>query len=553
VRAESGNKITEPDDWFTRFPIVNSRWESIKKCISNCRILTSMVLLAFSISALIYASFEFPPGSSEQAQYLFILLCLLNVGILALTMRLQWIDYIKPLLDLEGWVQKMRSGELNSKVEVPSHGQMSELAVDLNDFGTMINNLSRDTEQQLLKYTEHTEQKNQSLAILYDVASTINSSRNLSDLLECFLKTMTGTINATAGTVRLLNANDEMELVASIGLSEELRAGEKKLPSKSCACSLNQNYDGFIYQESLTLCRKHIDNSFFNQALGLIVVPLQYQGQTLGIFNLFIDRINYRENEDYKELFTSIGKHLGMAIAKARLDDESHKLSIIQERNRLSFELHDSLAQTLTSIRFQVRILDEILQQQGEYDSWQHLERIENTVEEANTELRSLIAHFQAPISNQPIIDAVKDLVKRFRSESDIPIFFQHSIDNPLQLSDRVHLEVMRIIQEALNNIRKHSEASVARVMIRLIEESRIQILIEDDGIGIEATTRNVLPGEQIGLKSMRERAARIKAEYTLDSDPGEGTRIILEINQQEKAPEDIVSIETGLNQDKIQ
>jgi len=551
--AESGNKIAEPVDWFTRLPTVNTRWEAIKKCIADCRILTSMLCLALSLSALVFVAIFFPPSSSIQAQYLFVLLSLLNAGILILTMRLQWVDYIRPLLDLESWVQNMRSGELHSKVEVPSHGQMSELSVDLNDFGTMINNLSRDTEQQLLKYTEHTEQKNHSLAILYDVASTINSSHNLSDLLERFLNTMTNAIKATAGTVRLLNSDDEMELVASIGLSKELQSCERKLPSENCACSLNQKYNGFIYQENLGLCQQHIDNDFFRQDLGLIVVPLQYQRQTLGIFNLFIDRANYRENEDYKELFTSIGKHLGMAIAKARLDDESHKLSIIQERNRLSFELHDSLAQTLTSIRFQIRILDEILQQQGEYDSWQHLERIENTVEEANTELRSLIAHFQAPISNQPLIDAIKDLVKRFRSESDIPIFFQHSIENPLQLSDRIHLEVMRIVQEALNNIRKHSEASVARVMLRLIEQNRIQILIEDDGIGIETTTREVLPGEQIGLKSMRERAARIKAAFTLDSDPGEGTRIILEINQQEKAPEDIVSIETGLNQETIQ
>jgi two-component system nitrate/nitrite sensor histidine kinase NarX len=211
--------------------------------------------------------------------------------------------------------------------------------------------------------------------------------------------------------------------------------------------------------------------------------------------------------------------------------------------------LHDSLAQTLTSIRFQIRILDEILQQQGEYDSWQHLERIENTVEEANTELRSLIAHFQAPISNQPLIDAVKNLVKRFRSESKIPIFFQQTIVNPIQFTDRVHLEDMRSVQEALNNIRKHSEADVARVMIRLLEGDRVQILIEDDGVGIEASTREVLPGEQIGLKSMRERAARIKALFTLESDPGEGTRMILEIDQQAKAPEDVVAIEPSLNQ----
>ncbi len=548
MTTESSDHTAKPTEWLSALSSKDSKWQTALFYIKNFRILVIMFLLVIGFSTLVYTSVYQPPGSSAQAGKVFLILCLFNLVVLAATFLVLWADYIRPLLNLENWVQKMRSGDLNSEIAVPEQGQMSELAVDLNDFGTMLNNLSRDTEQQLLQYTRHTEQKNQSLAILYDVASTINSSLNLSDLLKRFLDSMTTAIDATAGSVRLRNANDQMELVASIGFDEKLKLCEKRLPSESCACSLNKAHDGFIYQDDLELCYQQVDGDFPKLDLVLIVVPLQYQGQTLGIFNLFIDNSTFKENEDYKGLFTSIGKHLGMAIAKARLDDESHKLSIIQERNRLSFELHDSLAQTLTSIRYQIRILDEILQQQGEYDSWHHLERIENTVEEANTELRSLIAHFQAPISNQPIIDAVKDLVKRFRSESDIPIFFQHSIEEPLQFPDRIHLEVMRIVQEALNNLRKHSKASVARVMIRLIDNNRVQILIEDDGIGIEATSRDILPGEQIGLKSMRERAARIKAKFTLDSDPGDGTRVILEINLEEKAPEDIVSIETSLN-----
>jgi len=548
MSIDSGNKLAEASDWSAQLPVNDGQWHKVRNCIIKCRTLSSMSMLAIGFIILVYISIYYPPATSDKAEIVFIAFCLLNGFLLALTLRLQWIDYIRPLLNVEDWVQKMRSGELNSKVPVPEHGQISELAVDLNDFGTMINNLSRNTEQQLVKYTEYTEQKNQSLAILYDVASTINSSINLSELLERFLGTMTKAIMATAGSVRLLNADDQMELVASIGLDKDLLSCENKLPEEFCACSLNNDYDGFVYEESLKLCAQHARHDFFQQNLGLIVVPLRYQRQTLGIFNLFIDPSNYHENEDYRELFTSIGKHIGMAIAKARLDDESNKLSIIQERNRLSYELHDSLAQTLTSIRFQIRILDEILQQQGDYDSWQHLERIENTVEEANTELRSLIAHFQAPISNQPLIDAVKDLVKRFRSESAIPIFFQHTIVKPIQFSDRVHLEVMRIVQETLINIRKHSNADVARVMIRLLEGDRVQILIEDDGIGIEASTREIFPGEQIGLKSMRERAARIKALFTLESEPGEGTRMILEIDQQATAPEDFVAIEPGPN-----
>ena len=144
-------------------------------------------------------------------------------------------------------------------------------------------------------------------------------------------------------------------------------------------------------------------------------------------------------------------------------------------------------------------------------------------------------------------MDAVNEMVKRFRSESDIPIFFQHRLVDSLQLTDRVHLEVMRILQEALNNIRKHSEAKGARVMVRILENNRIQILIEDDGVGIQESSKDALPGEQIGLKSMRERAAKIKAGYTLESEPGEGVRLILEIDQENKKPEDVVAIDASI------
>ena len=85
--------------------------------------------------------------------------------------------------------------------------------------------------------------------------------------------------------------------------------------------------------------------------------------------------------------------------------------------------------------------------------------------------------------------------------------------------------------------------------MLRELDGRRLQILIEDDGVGIEPPPDKILPGQQIGLKSMRERASRIKAKFTLDSDPGEGTRVILEVDLEALAPEDIVTIETSLGQ----
>ena len=521
-------------------------------CIFRCRALGLLALLAVSILALFVTVTLLPPAQSTNGSTIFTGLLLLSFFLLLICFYLIWNDLLKPILEIEEWSQQMRSGHLDFKMKVPRHGDLIKLSDDLNDLGTMMFHLSEDTEKQLLQHTQHTQQKTQSLSILYDVAASINISSSLDDLLKRFLKTLTEVLKANAGAVRLMNKDKQMELVASIGFDDALIEKERLLPAESCVCGKVNSCDELIFQDSLASCSKNVDHPFFGKNIGLIVVPLQYQAKTLGVYNLFVHKDIYdqKNNDDYRELFTSIGRHLGMAIAKARLDEESNKLSIMKERHRLSYELHDSLAQTLASIRLQVRVLDEMLHQSDEAATWQQLERIENTVDEANSELRGLIAHFQAPIRKQALIPAVQDIVKRFRSESDIHIFFQHTLRNPFHLSDKYHLEVIRIIQEALNNIRKHSEANVARIMIRQIAEgARLQILIEDDGCGLKNLLENSNPGEQIGLKSMKERASRLKADFEIESDPGEGTRIVLEFDlftAQTRQPS--VKIDTSFN-----
>ena len=513
-------------------------------CIFHCRAFASLTLLGVSLLGLLITYFIIPTNDNATASALFIAFVSVAFISLILSIYLIWSDLLRPVLDIEHWSQQMRSGHLDYKMDVVLHGELSVLSEDLNDLGTMMYHLAKDTEDQLQQHTKHTEQKTQSLSILYDVAASINISSSLDDLLKRFLRTLTEVIHANAGAVRLLNKDDQMELVASIGFDDDLIEKERLIPAESCICGKVDRCDELVYQNSMLPCEKKVDHPFFGENMGLIVVPLQYQGHTLGVYNLFVDKEVYesKNNDDYRELFTSIGRHLGMAIAKARLDEESTKVSIMQERNRLSFELHDSLAQTLTSIRYQVRVLDEIMHQDDEATTWQQLERIENTVDEANTELRSLIAHFQAPIRNQAIIPAIQDIVKRFRTESDIHIFFQHTINEPIQLPDKKHLEVIRIIQESVNNIRKHSDANVARIMLRLTKTGRLHILVEDDGVGLKQSVEDIKPGEQIGLKSMKERASRLKADFTLESDPGEGTRIILEFDL-EKEPQTLPSV----------
>ena len=174
----------------------------------------------------------------------------------------------------------------------------------------------------------------------------------------------------------------------------------------------------------------------------------------------------------------------------------------------------------------------ETLHQGDESTTWQQLEQIENSLDEANTELRELIANFRAPAFNQNLVDAIENIVSQFRNDSGIKTYLQKEWSST-SLGRETETQILRIIQEALWNIRKHSNAKTVRIMLRDCIDGKCHILIEDDGIGINEKVYGT-PGEHIGLTIMRERASRIGGELRVESETGEGTRIVLEFNQPE-------------------
>ena len=199
----------------------------------------------------------------------------------------------------------------------------------------------------------------------------------------------------------------------------------------------------------------------------------------------------------------------------------------MEERTRLANELHDSLAQSLASLKFQVRVLDETLHSGEESALWEELECIENSLDEAYTELRELIAHFRAPIDKRGLVPAVEQAIERFRRNSQISAFLQLEW-NKTKLPAEVEMQVLRIIQEALANIRKHSQANAVRVLMRATPEHDFMVMIEDDGIGIQNKVIEGGPGEHLGLKILEERAARLHGRIRIESEIGEGTCITL-------------------------
>ena len=446
-------------------------------------------------------------------------------------------NFLSPLNDLRQWSEEMLKDNHSARISVKSQSEFNDLFKGINVLSDRLETLTLDMQSQVKKQTKHIERKTHSLEIIYDVAASINNSRDLDDLLSRFLLTLKDVVHAKAAVVRLLTDDNQMRLVASVGLDDDLMEKEQLIPSDECLCGIAFRDGDILFQDNVQQCNKIIGREFFDQSqkdIGMIAVPLQYRGNTLGVYNLFVSNREFHNQDEIEDLLTSIGRHLGMAIDKARSEDEANRLSLMEERNRLAHELHDSLAQTLASLRFQIRVLDETIRGGKEPDVWHELEKIENNIDEAYSELRELITHFRAPIDKRGLIPAVEHLIERFQYQTDISIFLQKEW-NVLQLPASIEVQALRIIQESLNNIRKHSQAHTVRVILRSDTQGDCRILIEDDGIGItEVPDANVTLGDHLGLSIMHERAKRIGGTVEIESEPNEGTRILLKFGHSE-------------------
>lgn len=512
---------------------VNSRltplWES-PLCTTVLSLAVVVVLL--SLSGLLSTV-------TQDKIFYFIIPFLLVVSIALIALLLKQVrhNFLYPLNNLQRWSEEMLDDNHSARISIKSQGEFTNLFKGINVLSDRLETLTLDMQSQVKKQTKHIERKTHSLEIIYDVAASINNSRDLDDLLSRFLYTLKDVVHARAAVVRLLTDDDQMRLVASVGLDDDLMEKEQLIPSNECLCGIAYKDGEVHFQDSVTQCDKIIGRSFFDDKqkdIGMIAVPLQYRGQTLGVYNLFVSNKEFHNHEEIEDLLTTIGRHLGMAIDKARSEDEAQRLSLMEERNRLAHELHDSLAQTLASLRFQVRVLDETLRGGKESDVWHELEKIENNIDEAYSELRELITHFRAPIDKRGLIPAVEHLIERFQYQTDISIFLQKEW-NVLHLPATIEVQALRIIQESLNNIKKHSQAHTVRVILRSDTQGDCNILIEDDGVGIKnVPNSDVTLDDHLGLSIMHERAKRIGGTIKIESEPNEGTRIVLHFGHTE-------------------
>ena len=139
------------------------------------------------------------------------------------------------------------------------------------------------------------------------------------------------------------------------------------------------------------------------------------------------------------------------------------------------------------------------------------------------------MCNFRVPLDPKGIEVSLENLVNRFKSEEGIATFLQ--IKGKIKVDPEVEMQIMRITQEALSNIRKHAGARNVRIL--LTAKPNCQLLIEDDGIGfVKDQGASEIMGNNIGMNIMKERAQRIGAKIEVESEVDEGTRITVNFSK---------------------
>lgn len=376
--------------------------------------------------------------------------------------------------------------------------------------------------------------KTQSLDILYAVATSLSQPGELEQVLAGFLDTLVELVDARAASVRLATGDGHTRLIASRGLAPEVVESDRLMPAGHCPCGWVSSDGGLRVQSGTALCAKLVGRPMLERDCSeFVVAPMQYQNRILGVYNLFLDRPLAAMGEDMPDLLISVGRHLGLAVEKSRLESEARRLAVMEERNLIGAELHDSLAQSLIGMRLQLKMLGESLARK-DFGAAQYVAKgLRNAMTRANADLRDLLTNYRLKIDGAGLAQNIAHLVERFGRETGIAVYFQNDC-RALALTRMQEVQVYYIIQEALANIRKHSGARNVRIMLNN-EDDLYTVLIEDDGMGMSGEEGG--EGEHAGLAIMRERTGRLPGQIVIESEPGEGTRIVLIFNAPPAAP----------------
>jgi two-component system nitrate/nitrite sensor histidine kinase NarX len=230
--------------------------------------------------------------------------------------------------------------------------------------------------------------------------------------------------------------------------------------------------------------------------------------------------------ERQRQLLAGLADMAAIAVNNARLLEREHHVAVMDERHRLAREMHDSLAQALGFLHLKAQVARKCLVGEDAVKAHQELTSVIALAQEAYTDVREAILGLSENVSpDTGVVGSLREYLRKFSRQTDIKADLQLSSDQVPVLSPDVEVQLLRVIQEAMTNIRKHANSEHAWVRISK-RDNRIAVTVRDDGRGFDPDRVLGQDGSQFGVQVMRERVERVGGTFSIESSPGHGTEV---------------------------
>jgi len=370
---------------------------------------------------------------------------------------------------------------------------------------------------------EQVAERTRQLTTFLDMAMISDQEQDLADILQPTMLAISNIASCDACGIHILHENNNrLQLVAQRGIPLESldQFSDISIDAEfSDWLADAEHYQVLGEQESMPVFP---DSFCFPGYYAFFATRLSAAGRSQGLLSCY--RMADKPFTPFQAtIMAALGELLGIIVENYRLRIEAEELAAIEERQRLARDIHDAVSQSVYSLSLFSRSANDALDAGDERKLLSNLRDLETTSLQAMREMRLLLYQLREPDHEAGIQAAVET---RFNQvERRIGVQATQQIEDDLSLPNRLQQEIWRIITEALNNSLKHAEAGHVDVQLAG-ENGALVLMIQDDGIGFEISDQ--FPG--MGLENMRARALEIGGTLDITSNPGDGTRVRLEI-----------------------
>ena len=452
---------------------------------------------------------------------------------------------------------RMRESRQREELLLPIGERRYKAGVDpiLDEFGNLLGAVHIISDVTQLTETERSlYRRTEELMLLNTLGSIMSRALNLNELLDDSLRVIQQMLfkeHSRAMVFLVDEATGELKAAGHRGVTGEHPCLGRALKMGEFLCGRAALQGEVVV--SRAGCTGHAPGCGGPDAAPHqdISLPLKGRDRILGVLHLSVS-LEQKVDERHLKLIEALADQISVAVEKTHLFEQvkfqgtqmrtlSARLAESEEAERkvLARELHDQVGQSLTTLSLYLAMLQDQMLQQMPEKIFTRLNDAMSLVEETGESVREIMAELRPPVlDDYGLLAAARWFGKQFSQSTGISLEATGEEPTP-RLDRKVEMGLFRIIQEALNNVAKHAQAS--KVTLREeVYTDKVRVTIADNGIGFDPARMGQPEGRhRWGLMNMSERALAAGGTYRIDSQPGQGTRVIVEVDREVLPPED--------------